>query len=167
MNSLDVLPNAGINSSTIHAAFSKENKRSWKSFWASSVQKTTQKRYRKGWGRKIFVVKSVGNIDILQEQHCWGIFCAPFLFWESCVLGQKEMPFWGENIGSRKWVLFILRIPNPASANKLEKKKRNEEAGICVRHAVNDTLLIKLIPSLNNSGSHKSLSPLNRKAWMN
>lgn len=67
-------------------------------------------------------------------------------------------------MGSRKWILFILRIPNHASTNKLKKKKRNEEAGICVRHPVNDTLLIKLIPSLNNSGSHKSLSPLNRKA---
>lgn len=40
-NGLDVLPNAGINSSTIHAALSKENKRSWKRSWASSVLKTT------------------------------------------------------------------------------------------------------------------------------
>lgn len=164
---LSVLPKAGINSSTIRAAFSKENKRSWKSSWASSVQKTTHKGTGKDEAGRFLWLNQLVTSTSWKHSIVGEFFVLPFSFKSPVSLVRRKyhpgVRIWeAENGFYSYWESQTMPV-----LTNWKKKKRNEEAGICVRHPVNDTLLIKLIPSLNNSESHKSLSPLNRKAWMN
>lgn len=89
-NSLDALPNAGINSSTIHAAFSKENKRSWKSSWANSVQKTTHRDTGKDEAGRFLWLNQLVTLTSCKNSIVGGFFVLPFFFESPVSLVRRK-----------------------------------------------------------------------------
>lgn len=87
---LSVLPNAGINSSTIRAAFSKENKRSWKSSWASSVQKTTHKGTGKDEAGRFLWLNQLVTSTSWKHSIVGEFFVLPFSFKSPVSLVRRK-----------------------------------------------------------------------------
>lgn len=122
-NGLDGLPNARITSSNMHTPFSRENKRPRKSSWASSVQRTTHIGIGKDEAGRFSCLNQLVTLTSWKRNIAFACVCS-LSFYEGAVsLVRRKYHPWGESIGSRHWGLFLLRIPNHSSADKLKKNK--------------------------------------------